>query len=295
MEANDVTVSELLSAFEILDGTYKRDQVNAALELREKTTPHFIDALEIILADPVMYIEDEEYFAHVYAVILLGYFRESRAHRTIIDLFSLPPDMPEQLFGDITTENLPSILFRTCGGSIELIKSLALNQDSDVDCRASALRAMVYAAVDDVAPREEVMDFFGSLFSGSEADPASNFWNLLAGCINDLYPRELMNVIEQAYAGELISPGSIGRSNFKNTLRAGKARARRRVRAEMARRAPDNIHDWMSWWACFQQGQSSSRGAATSLATSRRRPTNRRKARQKRKSAKASRRKTRRR
>ena len=295
MEANDVKVSELLSALEILDGTYKRDQVNAALELREEITPHFIDALEIILADPVMYIDDEQYFAHVYAVILLGYFRESRAHRTIIDLFSLPPDMPEQLFGDITTENLPSILFRTCGGSVELIKSLALNQDSDVDCRASALRAMVYATMDDIVPREEVMDFLGSLFTGSEVDPASNFWNLLAGCINDLYPRELMNVIEQAYTSELISPRFIGRSNFKNTMRAGKARARRRVREEMARRAPDNIHDWMSWWACFQQRRSSTRGAATAPATSNKRPADRRKSRQKRKSAKASRRKARRR
>ena len=295
MEENDVKITEILGAFEILDGTYKRDYVNAALEHREEMTPHFIDVLEIILADPVMYIEDEQYFAHVYAVILLGYFREPRAHRTIVDLFSLPPDMPEQLFGDITSENLPSILLRTCGGSIELIKSLVLNRDSDVVCRASALRAMVYAAVDDIASREEVMAFFGSLFTGKEADSGSDFWSILAGCVNDLYPRELMNVIEQAYVDELISPRSIGRSNFKNTMRAGQARARRRVREEMSKHAPDNIHDWMSWWACFHPSQPSSPGTATSLATSKRIPSNKRKARQKRKSAKASRKKARRR
>ena len=295
MEANDMKIPEILGAFEILDGTYKRDQVNAALEHREEITPHFIDVLEIILADPVMYIEDEEYFAHVYAVILLGYFREPSAHRTIVDLFALPRDMPEQLFGDITTENLPSILSRTCGDSIELIKSLATNRDSDVACRASALRAMVYSAVEDVAPREEVLDFFGSLFTGDEADPGSDFWNLLAGCVNDLYPRELMNVIEKAYDDQLISPRSIGRSNFKNTMRAGQARARRRVREEMSRRAPDNIHDWMSWWACFQQGQPSSPGTATASVAARRMPDSRRKARKKRKSAKISRRQSRRR
>ncbi|RLB78142.1 MAG: hypothetical protein DRH24_14955 [Deltaproteobacteria bacterium] len=41
--------------------------------------------------------------------MLLGHFREHRAHKVIVDLFSLPNNIPHELFGDITTGDLPVI------------------------------------------------------------------------------------------------------------------------------------------------------------------------------------------
>jgi hypothetical protein len=121
--------------------------------------------------------------------MLLGHFRESKAHDVIIDLFSLPDKIPHKLFGDLTTGNLPTILIRTCGGSIERIKSMALNKDVDDYCRISALNAMAYAVVEGFALREDVISFFGTLFSGKEADEISDFWSLLANFVCDLYLR----------------------------------------------------------------------------------------------------------
>ena len=150
-------VTELLAAFRVFDGIYKREQVDTAIELKEEITPFLIEILEKVLANPDTYIENDDLYDHIYSLMLLGHFRESKAHNLIIDLFSLPKEIPHELFGDLTTSDLPIILLRTCGGSIERIKSMAANNDVDDYCRISALNAMAYAVVEGFVSREEVL------------------------------------------------------------------------------------------------------------------------------------------
>ena len=254
----DTRITEILKDFEVFDGIYKREQVDAAVELREEITPHLIGVLEQVLRDPGIYVENPDRFAHNYALILLGHFREQRAHKVIVELFSLPTDLPYELFGDIVTEDLPAILFKTCGGSTELIRSMILNKNADEYCRSAAARAMVFAAADGIIPREEVLELFGSLFTGNEASDDSHFWSLLACSLCDLYPEGMTEVIEKAYEDGLISPWYIIRiEEFERTLEAGKEHAIEQTREEMRRRSPDNVHDNMSRWACFREKEPS--------------------------------------
>lgn len=46
-----------------------------------------INILENVIADPYKYSKDGNLFDHVYAFILLGHFKETRAHQVIVDLF----------------------------------------------------------------------------------------------------------------------------------------------------------------------------------------------------------------
>ena len=223
MEKTNI-ITEILEAFKIFDGIYKREQVDAAIELKEEITPSLIEILENVLADPDKYIENDNQYDHIYSLMLLGYFRESKAHNVIIDLFSLPGNTAHELFGDLATSDLPTILMRTCGGSIELIKSMASNKDADDYCRVSALNAMAYAVVENIASREEVISFFGTLFTGKETDEDSNFWSLLANFVCDLYPEELMDTIEKAYDDNLIASGMIQYEHFNKALEDGQER-----------------------------------------------------------------------
>ena len=246
-------ILSILDAFETFDGTYKRDEVDTALALQDEITPYLIDVLKNVLADPEATLDNPDYFGHIYAIQLLGHFRESRAHDVIVDLASLPPEMPHDLFADTITESLAAILFATCGGSIERIKALLLNREADEYCRSAAARALVYAAVEDTVPREEVVALFGSLFTGNEADPNSGFWGFVASSVCNLYPQELMDVIRQAFEDGLISDWFIDYASFEETLARGKNRALRRARNNLKQYAPANFHDRMSWWACFRQ------------------------------------------
>ena len=88
--------------------------VNSGRSVKEEITPHLIEILENALADPDSYIQNEDLYDHIYSLMLLGHFSEPKAHNVIIDLFCLPNDMPHELFGDLTTSDLPAILLRTC-------------------------------------------------------------------------------------------------------------------------------------------------------------------------------------
>ena len=252
MEKTNI-ITELLESFRFFDGTYKREQVDAAIEHKVEITPHLIEILENVLADPDPYIQNEDLYDHIYSLMLLGHFRESKAHKVIIDLFSLPDKIPHELYGDLATSNLPTILLHTCEGSIERIKSMALNKDVDAYCRISALNALVYAVVEGIASREEVISFFGTLFTGDEADEISDFWSLLANFVCDLYPEELMDTIKKAYDNELIFSGMIGYKDFQNALEDGKEKCLERLKTNLEGQSLDDIHARMSWWACFDE------------------------------------------
>jgi hypothetical protein len=247
----EFTISEILESLRIYDGVYKRDQIDAAIKLKDNIIPHLIEILENVLAEPKKYAEDDNLTDQIYAVMLLGHFKESKAHRLVVDLFSLPDDLPHQIFGDLATSDLPVILLNTCEGSVGLIKSMILNKEVDDYCRVSACQALAYAVVEGYDSRESVIEFFGTLFTGKEAEEISDFWGLLAGIVCDLYPKEIMDVIKQAY--ELILPGMIQYSYFEKALELGKEKCLENVKIDLERDNLDDIHASMSWWACFNE------------------------------------------
>jgi hypothetical protein len=259
-KADEFTIIEILDSFKIYDGIYKREQIDAAVMLKPLIIPHLIKILENVLADPEKYVENENLYDHIYAVMLLGHFREPGAHKVIIDLFSLPDDLPDKLFGDIKTSNLPVILINTCGGSIEFIQAMILNRKADDYCRVSACQALAYAVVEGYVSRERAVAFFKTLFTGQEADAISDFWGFLSGYVCDLYPEESMDVIRQAYDNELIMPGLISYNAFENALKLGKDKCLEKLKMDLERDRLDDIHARMSWWACFNE-------KATTIAT----------------------------
>ncbi len=249
----EFTITEILESFKIYDGVYKRDQIDAAITSKDEIIPHLIEILENVLVKPEKYAENENLYDHIYAVMLLGHFEESKVHKVIVDIFSLPNDLPDQMFGDIGTSNLPVILLNTCGGSVELIKSMILNKETDDYSRVSACHALAYAVIEGFISRESVIEFFGTLFTGEEADEISDFWGLLAIIVYNLYPEEIMDVINQAYADDLIMPGIIQYSDFEKALESGKDKCLEKLKNKLERDSMNDIHASMSWWACFNE------------------------------------------
>lgn len=244
-------ISAILQALERFDGIYQQEAVDAAIAHREEITPHLILCLENVAANPSFYLEDETYYLFIYAFMLLGHLQETRAHRAVVELFCLPDDIVDELFGDLTTEYLAMVLFRTCGGDFELIKSLILNRRADVWARGEAARALVYGVAAGQLPREEVLTFFSTLFTGDEAEPLSPFWGAMADCILDLHPRELMPVIEEADEKGLLDGGFVVEEDFSRALAGSVEQSLEKVRREMQRRPWDDLHSLMSGWPCF--------------------------------------------
>ena len=247
----DSKITEILEAFRHFKGIYEEDAVDAAITLKDEITPHLIAVLQNLLVDPKGYTEDPDNYSHTYAVMLLGHFSEARAHERLVDVFSLPGTLCYDLFGDLITEDFPMILLRTCDGSLEHIKALALNRNADDYCRGSALRAMAYATVDNTATREDVLAFYGTLFTGQEADEGSDLWSLLACRVNELYPEELMDTITRAFEDGLIGSFMINQRSFEHTLSRDKEAHLEELKEDFKRNSLDDLHASMSRWACF--------------------------------------------
>lgn len=248
-----ITIEEILATFRIMDGTYHQEMVDAAIQRRDEIIPGLIAIVREVTADPQRFLETEDRFDHIYAVMLLGHLRAVAAHAAIIDAFSLPEEFLDDLFGDMITEDLPALLLRTCNGALASIRALALNKEVHVFCRISALQALAYAVAEGIAPREEVVTFFGTIFTGAEAEEESDLWTFAAEVLLDLQPREIMPAIEAAYEKGLIDEEMIGLVDFEHALDLNPEIAAERLEDRAARDNLDDLHRNMGQWACFQQ------------------------------------------
>ncbi|MBI5234029.1 MAG: DUF1186 domain-containing protein [Deltaproteobacteria bacterium] len=257
MENETITdqIREIMREFDSYDGGYRREAVDEAVALREEITPVLIDHLKMLLSDYGRY-ETEDHYAHVYAFILLGHFRAQAAHDVIMDIISLPEHVVDRLFGDIITEDFHWIIYATCGGRVDRIKQLVLDRNAYEYCRGAGMQALVHAVADGTLDRTAALDFFSSLFTGNEAEPDSNFWNSVAYSVCDLYPSELMPIIEVAYENGLIWPGYISLDNFQRTLAVGKEMTLDKAKAGLQKDLAKEMHSRMSWWACFTENES---------------------------------------
>lgn len=247
-----MNIKDLFKELSLFDGHYKRAAVDEAIGRREEVIPHLLTQLEEVLADPLPYAKDGNFFGHIYAVQLLGHFKEERAHGLIVDLFSLPEDLCDRLFGDTVTEDLPNLLLNTCGGRFDAIRSLAENRKADAYCRGSALRAMAYGVVTGDLDRAEAIAYFLKIISNQADEPPSNFFDEAASCLLDLYPEESMAQIEEAFENGLINPGYVSLRNFENQLALGREATLDQLAQRWEMRNPDDFHQRMQWWACFR-------------------------------------------
>jgi len=248
-----MSINEILESFAAFDGKYKRAEVDAAIANREEIVPRLIEVLEGVVANPEKFAGDETYFAHVYAIMLLGHFREPKAHRTILALSSLRGDLSYRLFGETITEDLAIIRLRTCDGSVEATKGLVQDKSADDYCRGAGAKAITYGVVEGTVPREDALSFLGGLLEERAAEVPGVFYDMIAACMHDLCPEESMDRIEAAYAKGIINPGYIEFESFKRALSRGREKCLLDLKAEMEDRSLEDIHERMSWWACFHE------------------------------------------
>jgi hypothetical protein len=254
----DDAVKQILDSFQRDDiREYPREMLDLALQHEEELAPHLIGLFKDVLDDPWRFTDKSAPLGYVFAINLLAHWGRQDAHETIIKVMVLPRDVVDSFFGDMVTEDFPRILFQICGGRYEAIKDLVRNREVDEYIRGAAMEALVFGALLGDLPRSEALSFLGSLFTGSESAQSTHFWDVAAACILDLYPEELMETIEDAYERELIWPGYVGPGSFKRALAHDRDEYLEKKRKDRNSRIKNDFHDYMSWWACFDEDSNS--------------------------------------
>ena len=244
-------IQALLARFDYTDGVYLRDEMDIAVAQREAITPHLIALLDDLADNPLRYTLEGRN-GHVYAVSLLSHFRETAAHRAIIRAFTVPREQLEELWGDMITETLPTLLHRTCGGSLDRIRALVVDREVDPFVRGAAIEALTFAVAEGVADRDETVAFLEGLFTGEEAEADSFFWSNLVATLCDLHPGDSMELIRRAYADNLVQQDYIAPEDVERSLALDRAEAMDALRERTRRRMPADLHSYISWFAEFQ-------------------------------------------
>jgi hypothetical protein len=157
------------------------------------------------------------------------------------------------LWGDLTTETLPTFLYRTCGDSLAPIKGLISNREVDQYVRCAAMEALSYVVAFDPSRRQEVLDFFQGLFTGEEATKDSYFWSNLVATLCDIHPGESLATIRQAFADDLIRPGFIDQDFVDEVNQRTLEMTLDKLQQWVTARMPADVHTYISWFAEFQQ------------------------------------------
>jgi len=245
-----MNIDEILSRLQRNDGHFAKDAVLEAVGHRNEVTPALLDVLRDVADNPEPYAVDPDCFILTYAMYLLAQFRECQAYPLLIQIFSLPGEIPFDLAGDTVTQDLGRILACVSNGDISGMTSLIENNQANAYVRSAAMDGLLTLVVCGKRAREEIVAYFHQLFQKMERTP-SEAWDGLACSCADLWPDELMDDLRRAWEDELISPGIINWDDIKDWHARGKEVCLQYMR-EKHTLITDVVKE-MAWWACFDK------------------------------------------
>ena len=252
LKGDYLEIQEILSKLEYNPGSFPYEAVKEAIKQKEAIIPELLKIL-ISAEKNINFIkENPNYFAHIYSMFLLAQFREKRAYPLIVGLFSHPGDTSDCIAGDFLTEDLQRVLASVCHGDTNLIKQLIENREADEYARDAGLRALLILVINGEKTRDEIMDYYKSLFRGKLEREYTFVWNGLVSCCSHICHKEIYDDIKKAYEEGLVAPLFINLHDVDEYLSRGWEINLESLKNDVHYQFIDDTIDCMEWWACFQ-------------------------------------------
>lgn len=245
-------MNELLKEIEYNNGEFPREQLEEIISRREEFIPELLDILKNTKENYEEIIEEPEYFAHIYAIFLLAQFKENQSFNLIMDLIRLPDEIPDDLFGDLITEELHKILASVCNGDTVPIKSLIEDRNVNEYVRCAAIKSFIVLLGEGVISQSEVLEYYKSLFEGKLEREFSQTWNELVWSSCEVGPTELYEYIKAAYEDELVEEGLISMEDINDAIKIHDKEKFPNLINEGYEFIKDTIKE-LSCWACFRK------------------------------------------
>jgi len=256
-----MTIPEILKELTAYTGRFPMQAMRAAVQQREAITPELLRAVEAVAENPEQYARREDRMLHIFALCLLAQFREKRAYPFVVKMFSAPGETPFDLAGDTVTELLDRIFASVYDGNPALLQGLVENEKANEYVRNAAIRSFVVLEHSGQMPREQVVEYFRSLFREKLPRTFSYVWTALALAAAALPAPELLEDIRQAYQADLLEICHEDLERIERELRSS-ARAGRGKYTVIT----DAIAE-MECWASFRtSGRGSSKQKAAASA-----------------------------
>lgn len=200
-------ITDIVSAFKIHTGRFPRKAVEEAVRRQDEITPELLRVLEKAIEWERTHedSEDENPAGQgcLFGLHLLAQFRETQAYPLVIALARLPKRSLDRLIGDMLVETLDRVLASVCGGDTTSIEALIEDPEVYEYARATGVAALkLLVAVGDKS-RDEIMDYYKSLFQSRLERSYSFVWEELIACATRLHPEDVYEEIFTAYENGL--------------------------------------------------------------------------------------------
>ncbi len=246
-----VDIATIRKELEFNTGRFPKSAVQAAIKQHDAMIPVLLGALQEVADDPAKMQREPSLMLPIYAMYLLAQFREQAAYPLLVKFFSTPGEISLDTTGDVVTEDLDRILASVCHNDLGPIKRMIEDPAVNEYVHSACLRSLVVLVFEEELPREEVIDYFRSLFRGKLTREPDYTWDELVSAACDLYPEELLSDIQQAYDDGLVDSWNIGMENVHKTLAEGKEAVLRQYGERRDSLIEDTIAE-MQGWACFK-------------------------------------------
>lgn len=214
-----MNVEEILCCFKNVTGSFPTEALNLALAKQEEITPYLLEILGNIISNPDSFCLDR--MDHIFSLYLLSKFREGKAFPFVIAFASLPSNNLEDLFGDCITEGVPRFIISTFNGDILSIKKVIENEKNDEWYREASLRSLLGLFALGFIQRDELINYFRSLFYSKYINDMSFASSLVEVCC-DIYPEELKNEINMLFDANKIDAVIVDKAWVKGVLKGTK-------------------------------------------------------------------------
>ena len=158
----------LAPQLEHLGPSQPREALALADAHRAELAPALVAVLEALVADPAP-AKADGYVLHLYAMLLLAAWRDTRAYRPLAALGHLDEASIDEVFGQLVHDSYGRALASCCDGDIAPLTALADDADASAWSRCAALEALTLAALEGRAPLAPVADFIAD-FGARQAE-----------------------------------------------------------------------------------------------------------------------------
>ncbi len=221
---------------------FPEEAVRETLRRKDETVPVLLHCLEEVARSPESEEWEDDFILLEFAMYLLAEWRESRALDPILRIARHP--RVDALFGDLTTEGLPSILASVCEEDPRRLIPLLGDRDADEFARGAVLAAWGSLMEAGVLPRSDLLGLLMEAHANWCGERPSFVWDGWISLVADLRLPELLSVVEELYEKGFADPGFQTLEQVRQAARRG---PKTEIQWKQGYRLIESTIDEMEW------------------------------------------------
>jgi hypothetical protein len=190
--------------------------------------------------------------AHFFAIFLLTEFEAEEAFPVVLEAFSLPGELPFDLFGDAVTSTLARILAQFAGDRPEVADTLIRDSDLNEYVRWEGAQCYVHLVRDGRLTRDEAVERLREHLRWAVAEKDEMVIGGLICVLDSFAPKEALDDIKEAYDHGLVDRGLVDMGTVERSIAEGEERVRKELEWCSDTGIPDTI-DELRHWAAFAE------------------------------------------